>query len=114
MNAFHQVALERHHKAVSNDAIAATWRCSPIQHLLCVEHKKLNGKHFVFRGNWALRKHLMRPLGERFMDDVELPGINGCACHLEYIFSLRGLPPGMVTPFGRMVSAHVTKLAKES
>lgn len=89
--------------ALDQGAIAAIWRhvmegggyqARPV-------HVKLNGTVFVVRGNWAMKKGLMKLAGRKYTDEVESPGMPvSCRCWYSWLYNLRDLPPEMITRKG--------------
>lgn len=108
-----RVAIDQGHKftanlsqiiAVDGGAVAAEWHSNFRQrnYNYREEHKERDGKFYVVRGNWALAKGLMRTDHHEYTDDITAPGEEVfCRCHYRYIYSLRRLPPDMVTAKGR-------------
>lgn len=65
-------------------------------------HKERDGKIFVIRDNWALRDGLMRLARHQYMDEITKPGEEVyCRCAYRWLYTLRDLPPEMVTAKGR-------------
>lgn len=66
-------------------------------------HKKLDGKVFVVRGNWALKAGLMKSAGHPYTDSVEQPSRPPfCRCYWSFFsYTLRDLPEEMLTAKGR-------------
>lgn len=90
--------------AVDGGALAAEWHSNFRQrnYNYREEHKERDGKVYVIRDNWALSKGLMTRAQHEYTDDVTMPGEEiFCRCHYRYIYSLRRLPPEMVTTKGR-------------
>ena len=91
--------------AVDGGAIAARWvshwREPGYQYREA--HKKLDGKVFVVRGNWALKAGLMKAAGHPYTDSVEQPSRPPfCRCYWSFFaYTLRDLPEEMVTAKGR-------------
>jgi len=67
-----------------------------------VDHKDRDGRVFVIRDNWALRRGYMKLAGAKYTDQVTEPGQEiFCRCAYEYLYTLRDLPERMVTRAGR-------------
>lgn len=89
--------------AVDGGAIAAEWHSHWRQpgYNYDPDHKRLDGKIFVVRGNWAIEKGLMSK-GDGYIDENERPAERPfCRCQYRYIYSLRDLPDELLTEKGR-------------
>jgi hypothetical protein len=87
------------------DVIAAIWRYSDLDERMDYppesNHRNLDERVYAVRDNWAVSKGLMKigPFG--YVDDIDIPGRQtGCACHLEWVSALDGLPDMMLTNLG--------------
>lgn len=90
--------------AVDGGAIAGEWHSHfrQIGYNARIEHKHFDGHIFVVRGNWAIEKGLMKLDGAKYTDEVERPAeLPFCRCTYRYLYSLRSLPPSMVTQKGQ-------------
>lgn len=92
--------------AVDGGAIAAAWRHvkeGPPAYDARPEHVARDGKVFVFRDNWALKRGLMKLGGAQYTDQIEAPAqLPFCRCRWgQVIYSLRDLPVLMLTERGR-------------
>lgn len=108
-----RVAVDQGHKFVANlnnilavdgGALAAEWHSHWRQanYNYRRDHKERDEHIYVIRGNWALAKGLMKMDGHGYTDEITAPGEEVfCRCSYRYIYSLRSLPPGMVTEKGR-------------
>lgn len=99
--------------AVDGGALAGIWHshADQVGYNYREEHKEIDGDVFVIRGNWALTQGLMKLNGHKYTDDIEAPGqLVYCRCFYRYIYSLRGLPAGMVTEKGRTELARARAL----
>jgi len=89
--------------AVDGGAIAAEWRShwrQPGYHY-DPDHKALDGKIFVIRGNWAIEKGLMNK-GSGYTDEQTRPAERPfCRCQYRFIYNLRDLPDELLTEKGR-------------
>lgn len=66
------------------------------------EHEARDGKIYLIRNNWALKKGLMKPAGRKYTDEVTAPAQEPfCRCTGQYIYNLRDLPAEMITQKGR-------------
>jgi hypothetical protein len=94
--------------ATDGGAIAAVWRhVKEANYDARPEHLARDGKVFVLRDNWALKKGYMKLSGARYMDQVTAPGEEiFCRCRYEYLYTLRDLPGRMLTERGRVALAQ--------
>lgn len=107
-----RVAIDQSAKFVANlnniiatdgGAIAAEWHSNFRQtnYNARVEHKERDGQIYVVRDNWAISQGLMKLDGRSYTDDITMPGEEVfCRCTYRHLYSLRSLPPGMVTSKG--------------
>jgi hypothetical protein len=89
--------------AVDGGAIAGEWHSHWRQpgYNYDPAHKRLDGKIFVVRANWAIEKGLMTK-GDGYIDDNERPAERPfCRCQYRYIYNLRDLPDALLTEKGR-------------
>lgn len=91
---------------LQSNPIAVIWRYSPLdeqgEYSKNYDHKKLDGRIYAVRGNWALEKGLMNGGPNGYMDKISRPKQDvGCMCGLQWLYSLRGLPDGMITSIGK-------------
>lgn len=90
--------------AVDGGAIAAIWH-----HVMegggyqaRPKHEARDGDVFLLRDSWADRQGLVKLDGRMYTDQVEQPAeLPFCRCRYQYLYSLRELPPSMVTAKGR-------------
>jgi len=84
------------------------------------EHVARNDEIFVVRGNWALEAGLMKLAGRKYTDQVDQPAEKPyCRCWWEAGYTLRDLPPEMLTAAGReqlaaarkQIASHMTERA---
>lgn len=113
-----RVIIDQGHKLVSaiNDivatdggAIAAVWHSHwrESNYNYRASHKERDGVVYLVRGCWALRQGLMKPDGHQYLDEVTQPGQEPfCRCFCSYLYTLRDLPPDMLTVKGRAALAH--------
>ncbi len=80
-----------HSYAVDNNALAAVWKSRG-----CKEHAEREGRIYTIKGSWAIKKKLIKPGVDGFLNDIPLP--RDCGCYMTYIYNLRSLPPSMLTP----------------
>lgn len=80
-----------HSYAVDNNALAAVWKSRG-----CKEHAEREGRIYTIKGSWAIKKKLIKPWVDGFLNDIPLP--RDCGCYMTYIYNLRSLPPSMLTP----------------
>lgn len=117
-----RVAIDQGHKFAANlnnilatdgGAIAGVWMSHFRQknYNFREEHKERDEKYYVIRGNWAMTKGFMQLAGRQYTDQITAPGEEPmCRCSLRYVYSLRSLPPDMVTEKGRADLARVRAL----
>lgn len=117
-----RVATDQGHKFVASlsniiatdgGAIALTWQSHWRQanYNYRHSHKERDGKVYVLRDNWAISQGLMRLDGHQYYDQITAVGEEvNCRCNAVYIYSLRSLPPDMVTPKGRESLARARAL----
>lgn len=119
-----RVAIDQGHKltsaineiiATDGGAIAAIWHSHWRQKNYDYRepHKEVDEKVFLVRGSWAHKAGLVKPGKVGYTDDIERPAeLPYCRCYYQYIYSLRALPPDMLTAKGRAKLAEVrAKLA---
>lgn len=87
------------------DVIAAIWRYSDLDERMDYppesNHRNLDERVYAVRDNWAIIKKLMNAGPFGYVDDIDIPGRQtGCACHLEWVSALDGLPDTMLTDLG--------------
>ncbi len=67
------------------------------------EHVARDGKIFVIRDNWAMKRGLMKPAGRQYYDEIDAAGEKiFCRCWTEALYTLRDLPRDMLTEKGRL------------
>lgn len=102
--------------AVDGGAIAARWNSHFHQtgYNYREDHKERALVHdgiYVVRGSYELEQGLMKINGHQYVDEVTMPGEEVyCRCWYTYLYSLRDLPPGMVTEKGRSALARARAL----
>jgi hypothetical protein len=114
-----RVAIDQGHKFSANlsdilsqdaGAVAARWNSHFRQagYNYREDHRERDGQVYAVRGNWALEQGLMKPAGHDYIDEIELPGeFVYCRCWYTYIYSLRDLPPEMLTEKGKAKLAEL-------
>lgn len=66
------------------------------------DHKDRDEVIFVVRGSWAFEQGLAKPAGRRYVDQITRPAEEPfCRCKYQWLYTLRELPPDMVTAKGR-------------
>ena len=113
-----RVIIDQGHKLVSTiddivatdgGAILAIWRHvkeRPPAYDARPDHVARHGKVFVIRDNWAIKKGLMKLAGAKYTDEVEAPGeLVFCRCRYQYGYTLRDVPPAMLTVAGKQALA---------
>lgn len=80
-----------HIYAIDNNALAAIWRSRG-----CKEHAERDGRIYTIKGSWAIKKKLIRPESDGFLNDIPIP--KDCGCYMTYLYNLRSLPPSMLNP----------------
>jgi hypothetical protein len=108
-----RVAIDQGHKLVANvadivarqsGAVAAVWHSHWRQagYDYRKDHKERDQKVYALRGSWAAEKGYMRAGEAGYLDQITQPGQEPfCRCYAQYVTSLRGLPPEMLTQKGR-------------
>ncbi len=108
-----RVAIDQGHKlsanvaaiaALQSGAIAAIWHSHWRQpgYQYRREHKALDEKLFLIRGNWAQEKGWVKPAGHGYTDEIEAPAEKPyCSCYYQYINNPLDLPRDMLTAKGR-------------
>lgn len=95
--------------AKDGGAIAMIWRHvkeRPPEYDARPEHLARNGKIFVIRNNWAIKKGYMKLGGSLYTDQITAPGEEVfCRCSGTYIYNLRDLPEQFLTASGRKALA---------
>lgn len=89
--------------AEGGNAIAAEWFSHWRQknYRFRKDHKERDGKFYAIRGSWAIEKGLLNK-GEGYTDEITKPGEEiFCRCEYRYVYSLRDLPPEMLTVKGK-------------
>ncbi|ELF4897686.1 hypothetical protein RNH31_002538 [Salmonella enterica] len=79
--------------AIENGALAATWHTSKFA-CNVPSHQDRDLQTFAIQNSWGLKKGLVRPNANGFLDDLSLPR---CGCYLTYLYNLGSLPPEMLT-----------------
>jgi len=70
------------------------------------DHKERDAKIYLIRNSWAHKKGLVKPGEVGYLDEHEMPSeLPFCRCFGSYLYSLRKLPPDMVTEKGREAMA---------
>ena len=113
-----RVLIDQGHKLVSsiNDivakgggAIAAVWRSHFRQagYNYRPDHKARDGKIYLIRDSWAQQRGYVKPSRDGYADEITQPGEEiFCRCYFIYKYSLRDLPPSMLTKKGEVVMAE--------
>lgn len=97
--------------AVDGGAIAAIWHhVKERGYDAREEHLDRDGKLYVIRDNWAIKRRFMKLAGAGYTDSITMPGeeIN-CRCRYEYLYTLRDLPPAMLTDEGHKALANARR-----
>ncbi|KGC15560.1 hypothetical protein DM48_366 [Burkholderia gladioli] len=94
--------------AVDSGAIAVQWN---IRHSAGYhnrpDHKEREGKIYLLRSSWAKDKGLVKPGPAGYYDDVTSFGEEVfCSCFGRWLYSLRDLPPEMLTQAGEKALAE--------
>ncbi len=107
-----RVLIDQGHKLVSainqtvaegEGALAATWRSHWRQagYNFREDHKERDGLVYTIRGNWAIERGLMKPGKAGYLDEIDQPAEKPfCRCFVTYLYTLRALPPEMLTVEG--------------
>lgn len=108
-----RVMIDQGHKMAANinatiaegsGAIAAIWRSRYRQegYNYRPDHKDRDGKVYAIRNNWAMEEGLMKVGSAGYTDEIEMVAeLPLCRCSYSYIYSLRKLPPEMLTQKGQ-------------
>lgn len=108
-----RVLVDQGHKFVANlneiiandgGALAAEWHSHwrQINYNYRKDHKERDSKVYLIRGSWAHVQGLVVPGDAGYYDDITKPGEEiFCRCWVTYIYSLRRLPPGMLSEKGQ-------------
>jgi hypothetical protein len=73
-------------------------------------HAELDARVYAIRDSWASIKGLMSAGPHGYIDDVIRPKQEvGCMCSLQFLYSLRDLPDGMMTAKGKVVQRDARK-----
>jgi len=91
--------------SLEGNPIAAIWRYNPIDERTdypkTYDHKQRDKLVYAVRGNWAITKGLMKAGPNGYLDEINRPSQEiGCMCHLQWLYSIRGLPTNMMTEKG--------------
>lgn len=95
--------------AVDGGAIAGIWHSHYREsgYDYRPEHKVRDGRIYVLRDNWALKKGLMKLGAEKYYDQITAAGSEVyCRCYMEFIYNLRDLPDHMITAKGKEALAQ--------
>lgn len=118
-----RVLVDQGHKLVSslNDviakdggAIAMVWKSNWRQHNYAYrpDHKARDGHVFLIRGSWAQAKGFVKPGKDGYLDAIDQPAEKPfCRCRGVYLYSVRALPPEMITARGREALDQARKAA---
>ena len=98
--------------SLEGNPLAAIWHYNPIDehgdYPKTYDHKNRDNLVFAVRGNWAITKGLMKEGANGYLDEISRPSQElGCMCHLQWLYSIRRLPPDMATEKGRAQLARV-------
>lgn len=94
--------------AEDNGAIAAVWhsRWRTAGYNYRHDHKERDGKMYVIRNNWAMRKGLMKLGDLSYNDTITQPAEEVyCQCRYTYIYSIDKLPEELLTEKGKELLA---------
>jgi len=87
--------------AIGGNAIAAVWHHHHVTYPR-KEHVAREGKVFLIRDNWAQKAGLVKNGENGYTDEIERPGeFVYCRCSYQWLYSLRALPPDMLTAKGK-------------
>lgn len=90
--------------AIGGGAIACIWQSHKYQENYRgrPDHNARDGKIYLLRSSWAMAKGYVKLGGHKYSDEITQAGeeIN-CRCKQVWLYSLRDLPPEMVTERGR-------------
>jgi hypothetical protein len=98
--------------ATNGGAIAATWHSHKLQRGYNgrPDHNARDGKVFLVKDSWAHKAGLVKPNVNGYTTDVEQPGeLIFCRCDWQYLYSLRSLPPDMLTEKGKVALAEARR-----
>jgi hypothetical protein len=86
------------------DAIAAEWHHVKEggAYQARPEHEARDGEVFAIRDSWAMKQGFMKLGGHQYTDQIERAGeLPFCRCRYTAVFTLRDLPPEMITAKGK-------------
>lgn len=98
--------------AVNGGAIAAVWHSHKRQRGYNgrPDHNARDGRIYLVKDSWAYKAGLVKANGNGYSCDVEQPGeLVFCRCDWEYKYSLRSLPPEMLTEKGKAALADAKR-----
>lgn len=90
--------------ATNSGAIAAIWHSHWRQshYNYREDHKERDEQVYTVRSNWALERGLMKVGEAGYTDQITAPGQEVfCRCFYQWVYSLKQLPPEMVTAKGQ-------------
>ena len=90
--------------AIGGNAIAARWRSNWKQpgYDYRDDHKERDGHVYLLRDTWASKAGLVKAGNNGYYDKITKAGEEPfCRCYIVWIFSLRDLPPDMLTAKGK-------------
>ena len=91
--------------AVDGGALAGEWHShwKQLNYNYRKDHKERDKKFYAVRGNWALKKGLMKADEAGYTDEITKPGEEVyCRCFYRWIFNFRDLPNEMLTEKGKI------------
>jgi hypothetical protein len=89
--------------AIDGGAIAIIWHSHWRQknYDYRLEHKERDGKVYALRGNWSMKRELMKAGPDGHYDEITSVGYElNCRCFAQWVYSLRSLPVTMLTENG--------------
>jgi hypothetical protein len=108
-----RVLIDQGHKLISSinqvvaegsNAIAAIWHSNwrQMNYDYRKDHKERDGKVYLIKDTWATQRGLVKPGDAGWWDGITKPAEEVfCRCYAEYIYSIRKLPPDMLTQKGK-------------
>lgn len=100
--------------AVDGGAIAYIWRHikqGPPAYDSRPEHVERDGRIFLLRGSWAMKRGFVKLDGHQYYDEVTAVAEEPfCSCWVEPVYGLSELPASMLTLAGKAELARVRKL----
>ena len=102
--------------AIDAGAIACKWIDQSLK-LDCAcydNHCEQDGKVYAVRGSWVERRGFITPPPHGYFDEITPPAHDfGCLCYVTWLYSLRSLPPCMLSEQGEVALTEARKRIAE-